>query len=473
MNFGAIKMNRHAFLAFAQAIILIGMLHPFTAMAAEDVSDLFCTDMQNPDVYDDRNFESYKMLIPGKDGWIFRTETDLKSDFSLTRDALDNLRDLNQVLNSRGIDLVMLIAPTRGLVHGENLRPEDMEKYNFTNIDKAWDSYRSSLESIKKEGIAVVGIPRPEQGTSFFYKRDHHWNADGAKFSAEVLAAYIKNLPAYKKVEKQAFVTKDGEDMELPGVSKKVFKKIGNTNQAPEASVKKITELAEASGESDALFGDAKIPDIVLMGTSNSTQEPSFANFEGFLKEALSADVLNMSVSGGGLDTAMLAYFNSDYYKKNPAKIAIWEIPSYYDISNNAKFFREAIPAAYGGCRNMVAEQNGVELDDKSVIVLSKLAKKKIWGANHYLYLNFSEPVAKPFNANFLYTKSRDKYRFAHSTRYPSDREFYYRLDNQKDSPLDKIVLNVPKEFMGLRVDAKICEQQKLDVQPASFFIKR
>src|SRR5690606_1138523 len=189
---------------------------------------------------------------------------------------------------------------TRGMMHGEHLRPGDVKKYNYAQ-GPAWDSYNAAAESIRKTGFHAVTLPRPEPGTPFFYKRDHHWAPDGARIAARALADHVKTLPEYADIPKTAFTTRAGEPADFTGVSKKVFQKLCGTRQQPERITRAITERADGASGAEDLFGDPAPPQIVLLGTSNSTPEPSHANFAGFLKEALSADILNLSVSGGGL----------------------------------------------------------------------------------------------------------------------------------------------------------------------------
>jgi alginate biosynthesis protein AlgX len=440
------------------ALALLLLLAARPVHAEEDISSLFCAETQNGSAYDGHNFESYKMLVPGTGGWIFRTENDLRMDFSLDSEAARNMRELNEALQKRGVQLVTLLTPTRGLMHGDHLRPEDQKKFGYAK-DAAWRSYRSMVEGLRSDGLSVVSLDPIQPGEDFFYKRDHHWNASGSRTAARAVAAYIKQLPAYSAIEKMAFTTKDGPAFEFMGVSKKVFKALCNTEQPPERAIQKVTERQQENAGAGDLFGDPVPPRIVLMGTSNSTQEPSYANFEGFLKEELSADILNMSVSGGGLDTAMIAYLNTDHYKQTPAKVAIWEVPSYYDLSKDDSFFREAIPAAYGTCNEPVAAVERLPLEEKTLTAMSRLAGKEISGRGYYLHLNFSKTVSKPFNVMLMYEKDREKYRFAHSSRYPWNKEFYLRLDDDKKSSLSKVVLTVPKELLGNSVDVKICRQ--------------
>ncbi|NBV29476.1 hypothetical protein EBS02_10795, partial [bacterium] len=91
------------------------------------------------------------------------------------------------------------------------------------------------------------------------------------------------------------------------------------------------------------LFQSDKAPEIVLIGTSNSVNSSSYSNFDGFLKEALGTDVLNLSKTGGGFSDSMAEYLNSDQFKKSPPKIIIWEIPSYYDLNKQNSFFAKIL----------------------------------------------------------------------------------------------------------------------------------
>ena len=188
---------------------------------------------------------------------------------------------------------------------------------------------------------------------------------------------------------------------------------------------------------------------------------PSYANFEGFLKEALSADILNMSVSGGGLDTAMISYLNSPFFREKPARIAIWEIPGNYNLSEQNNFFREAIPAVYGICQNPVTMAEDIAITHKNLLVLDGLEKKNVRGGNYYLNLVFDEPVTKSFSVDFRYDGDRDKYKFYRSSRTANDNQFFLELKNGKNDDLEKIVLYLPANLLGHKVDARICSKGK------------
>lgn len=428
----------------------------------EDVKPIFCDALKDPAMYEQHKFESYKMLIGGHNGWIFRSETDFRTDFSLSPEAVDNLKEMNDIFRRRGMELVILLTPTRAMMHPAHIPADVARKYKFGDGDAAWKSYEKTVAEMRKLGIDVVSIERPKAEQPFFYKRDHHWNPDGAHAAARAVAAHVKRMPQYETIPRMKFATEELGPFDLEGVSKKVFKKLCNTEQPTEAIVKTSTQRADTAAAQSDLFGDTAEPEIVLLGTSNSTMEPSFSNFEGFLKEALGADVLNMSVSGGGLDTAMIAYLNSEHYRKKPAKIAIWELPSYYDISKQMNFFREALPAAYGLCDGKtVAERKGVPVDDKSIVALDKLGGKKISGGNYYLSLDFDTPVGKSFVADLRYEKNRDRFRFQRGGRIPSDETFFVSLRDDKKEYLNKVILTVPEEIQGKKVDVRLCRKKE------------
>jgi alginate O-acetyltransferase complex protein AlgJ len=78
-----------------------------------------------------------------------------------------------------------------------------------------------------------------------------------------------------------------------------------------------------ASAQTDDLFGDADLPNVVVIGTSFSRT----SNFVPFIEKELNAKVANLARSGGDFSGAMNAYLSSVAFKKTPPKLVIWEIP--------------------------------------------------------------------------------------------------------------------------------------------------
>jgi alginate biosynthesis protein AlgX len=419
---------------------------------------LFCDRIFDESEYDVDELQSYKMLVPGKDDWIFRTNSDFKTYFQLTDGTLLLLERLNKQLEKAGIKLIMLYVPTRGMMHYSQIRESDKQDYDFTNLPNAWRSYRRAAREISDTGIDVVTIPQPENEIDFFYKRDHHWNQKGAEYSAQVLAEYITNLDIYDDIPTKEYVTRSGSEFLFEGVSKKVFKMLCNTEQKPELITIKQTEPVKTASSADALFGNVEHAQIALVGTSNSTQIPSYANFHGYLMQHLNADVLNMSVSGGGLDEAMLDYLKSDFFENNPAKILVWEVPSYYNLNNHKKFLRQAIASTYRNCgEEIVANADGINLDKNYQLLMNNLEEKNISGSEHYVYIEFENDVIEPFKIDLRYKGNRDRYYFKISDRESRKGPYVMTLNDEKPEKLDKLVIINPAENFGNKLSVKIC----------------
>lgn len=112
------KFARFFLLSFT---VLAGFT-PFAARAEEKVIEL-CPKLAEEDTYKDQ--KDFKWMVAGKDGWIFRTDYDLKQDeYELSDWASGSFKRLNEVLGKRGTTLVVSINPTRGLVgHPALCRP--------------------------------------------------------------------------------------------------------------------------------------------------------------------------------------------------------------------------------------------------------------------------------------------------------------------------------------------------------------
>jgi alginate biosynthesis protein AlgX len=291
--------------------------------------------------------DSYKVLFRGKDDWIFRTLVTDKIDFSVKPETLVVIKSLQDKLKEKGTDLVILLPPTLGgSINGEYLTPEAIAQYKLNPV-AAKKSYAEMLAALKVDGINAVGVTDYPEGKEFFYRRDHHWNPDGAKASALKVADFIKALPSYAALQKTIFVTTpEGED-DYKGSYIKAFVTICKTRPPVQMVMKYKTVAAGVSPTSeDDLFGKKAALPVVLVGTSNSAAEKNVANFEGFLKEATSLDLENLAIAGAGVGTSLISYLHSSEFKDAPAKILVWEIPGYYDLNQViAPIVRQAITA--------------------------------------------------------------------------------------------------------------------------------
>jgi alginate biosynthesis protein AlgX len=436
--------------------------------ADSELSGAFCKELDDKSTYAKNNMDNYSVLIPGKNGWIFRTENDFRADYTLNDKTKKYLVSLTQALKSKGSDLVIVFPPARGLIHSDELLRQYKRKYDMEKPAALWDNYENSVAEMQRAGIAVVGIKKNEAIPDYFYKRNHHWSASGSRLTAQKTAQLIKLLPSYQSLPKIKFRTVNQEAKPYDSSFEKAFRKICGT-KVPNEIAASYTTISDSSGAAlneTSLFDDNSDPEVVLLGTSNSIDETSSANFEGFLKEALSADILNNAFIGGGIDTGIMSYLNSEHYKKGHGKVLIWEVPGHYDFNvMDDKLFNQIIPAAYGSCsQNALAQFNisNLAVGENQVLDLSDAASPQNITSYHgplYMHLAFSNPVKQKFAVEFEYTGGGTKRQeFTRSSRYPQDGDFYtlFPMSNT-NSGLSKIKLALPRALNGTQVQVQVC----------------
>ena len=328
-------MKKICFLTFV-------LLSFFCTAHAQDVQKLTCPALSDSKAYEKNNLKAYETLSPGLNDYIFRTSTDYRTDFSLNEKTLSNFSVLNDKLKKKKIDLVLFFIPTRGMVNFNDISESDKKKFKLVSAESLWSSYSDRLNSMNKKGLIAIGINQEQSSKihDFFYKRDHHWRPEATRIAAGLVAGKVKDLNSYPTIAKKSFISQKDEDKNYKGTFTKAYKTLCNTDTPPEKIITFKTTTKEGS---DDLFQSDKAPEIVLIGTSNSVNSSSYSNFDGFLKEALGTDVLNLSKTGGGFSDSMAEYLNSDQFKKSPPKIIIWEIPSYYDLNKQNSFFAKIL----------------------------------------------------------------------------------------------------------------------------------
>ncbi len=359
--------------------------------------DKLCDALSKESTYEGNS--SFLMLEAGKEGWVFRTSTDYKTDFKVNSALNDRLTRLFVAFKKHNIEPVIALLPTRGMIHAEKIINTDF------NYAEAIESYQKLVKKLNHIGYSVAEIKDFSSGQDFYYKVDHHWNAQGAKKMAQRVAEVIKNIPTFNTIQKEKFITEVEKKTKF---ADKFAHFVADTCKAPlfEESVN-IYKTYKPDISDEDLFSDEAKPEIVLLGTSNSTSFPSYSNFEGALKEAMAVDVKNMSVSGGGVETAMLDYFNSGQFIKDKPKILIWEIPVYQNYKGSS-LYRQLIPAVYGECRGQEIYTKSIDLKGKD---FSVILPEGILAKNHYMVLDFSEAKERKYSLASYYNEGgEDKF---------------------------------------------------------------
>lgn len=263
-------------------------------------------------------------VVIGKDGWFFTKEEFevLKHADKAFSDKIAFIKDVQHYLNQQHVGLVVALIPAKTRVYEEYLQDgvalPEVHRYTYEQFRKELvknNVVAPDLEMILREGKA---------GAPMFMKTDTHWTAQGAQRVAQAMAETVKqSCPAISLTEK-AFKTTEGVEKSYDGDLLRYVKTGFMRSVVGPSSEKVVAHQTDADGGDSDLFGDAKM-DVALVGTSYSMQKDW--HFEGYLKEALHADVLNLADEGKGPIEPMVNFLNKHNLKAEPLKLVVWEIP--------------------------------------------------------------------------------------------------------------------------------------------------
>ena len=432
---------------------------------AKEINRSCANKLLDKSLYTQNKMSSYELIVPGKNNWLFRSQTDFEKNFAFDDDVIKSLQKLSSLLQSKGTTLVIAYPPTRGIVAHKNIANKFLKKFEFDPI-KATDNYRKLLKDLKNQNIHIVGVPNFDESDGFFRKKDQHWNAKGARKTAQNVANYIKELPVYDALIKKQYISTLKENYEFEGRFNDVTKAFCNLELSPEEDELFETVPIQASQSESDLFNDELHPEVTLIGTSNSKADSFNANFDGFLKEYLSTDISNRALPGAGIRDPFLMYLLSEEYLQHPPKLIIWEIPSYYTMDKSVAGMLNQISAStHGHCsttNTLVSSETSLKAEGFTTI-LDIGENSKIKTAPNYLSLKFSDPFYKKFSINYIFDDEKEStkgFRFKRTQKYQKDGIFFALLPERNDN-LKRVEIKVPDKLVGNIVTTKICAPRK------------
>lgn len=251
-------------------------------------------------------------VLIGDTGWLFSTEefTGLGTRNDHSETHFNFIADAAAALKDQNIRLVIALIPSKARLFADKLG-----RHTYPQIHGAF--YDAALARFKTFGISAPDL-RPALGEEDdFLKTDTHWSPEGARDVAQLLAPWIKHN-SFQSV----FQTKTLNNSEF--YQGDLTRYAGGHAYAPETITAFETYPLSAAQD---LFSDQTFP-ITLVGTSYSANP--LWHFEGHLKTALSADILNVSDKGLGPFAVMHNWMRSDDFKSYAPALVIWEIPERY-----------------------------------------------------------------------------------------------------------------------------------------------
>lgn len=423
-----------------------------------------CAALKDRSAYDQKKVDAYAILVPGLNGWLFRSSSDFRMNFEFDEARIEQLARFQRILESKGTRLYTGYLPNRGILAAENIPPGEPMAQGF-DAAMAKTSYDTLTAKMREKGLRIVTLKETLKAETFFRKMDQHWNTSGARIFANAVAQEIKADPTYSALRKTPFESVSKGSYAFEGRFTEATEKLCGAKLPLEEDEEVLTSAKTGEGGA-GLLGESPAPEIVLVGTSNSKANDFNANFDGFLKEFLQADVLNVAEPGAGIDMPMIAYLHSKEFHDSPPKFLIWEIPGYYIFSENkGKFLDELLPSALGDCDAPVHAFSDVKLDGaaKTLPLITNLAGKKLQGATHYIRLEFSAPPEKDFTVFFNYIDSdKARYKFKRSKRLQPDTLYGVIVPDKEAEGKGKATLAsidiAPNEKMkDMTVSGKLC----------------
>ncbi|MCY1399803.1 Alginate biosynthesis protein AlgX [compost metagenome] len=354
---------------------------------------------------------------------------------------------------------MVVYQPTRGLVNREKLNPKEKAAFDY---DLAKKNYLATIAQFRKAGIWTPDFSPlfdEKQEHAFYFKADHHWTPYGAERSAKIVAATLKQIPAYADIPKKDFESKRVGLLSKLGTMHKAAAQLCGSSYAPQYVERFETEPEGESGSGD-LFGDGGNPQVALVGTSNSG--PAY-NFPGFLEQYGKVDILNNAVSGGGFDSSLLAYMSSEEFHKNPPKILIWEFATHYDMAQKS-FYRQAMPLVGNGCADgKPVLSRKVKLHAGRNEVLLNSGALPIRSGSYTADITYSDPSVHELKSTVWYMNGRrEQLKLEQSSAVDTDGRYVFQLrkdEDWADQQFLSMEIEAPEQMpAGLEVEARLCQ---------------
>ena len=272
-------------------------------------------------------------LVLGKDGWLYTAEEFGVTDHHETyfRENLALIQWIKTQFDTQKIPLLVAVVPAKARVYpefidGRGPSPAQMEIHGRLT---------AALAAMTIPTVDLLpALTEGKTQAPTFFRTDTHWTPWGAKLAAEQIAARVKSLGLAPAADKtQAFVTTTqapqphrGDLLSYLPVDPTFASLLPPLDEIaiPQTAPAPHADAGAGAGADVDLFGDTVNPDVILVGSSYSAN-PSW-NFGGALKQALGADLANLSKQGVGPFPPMVAYLTGEFTQTKP-RLVIWEIP--------------------------------------------------------------------------------------------------------------------------------------------------
>ncbi len=427
-----------------------------------------CPEAHDASRYTTRYQQNFTTLVQAQGDWLFRTREDLRTEFQTTPAGYKRLQQVHDAFKARGIELVVVYQPTRGLVNRNMLKPAEKAAFNY---EKALGNYQAMLARFSKMGYNVPDLSpltneqlaAADQGKDFYFRGDQHWTPYGAERAARIVAETVHKMPAFADVPKREFESHKSGRMGKTGTLHNVAGQLCGTSYAVQYMDQFSTEPKGESGGDD-LFGDSGNPQITLVGTSHSGKN---YNFSGFLEQYIGADVLNVAFPGGGLEGSMIQYLGSDDFKNNPPRILVWEFSPLYRLDQET-IWRQMLALLDNGCEGKPALMHAnatLKPGNNELMVNGKAGViKDLDNGHHQLDIKFADTSVKVLQAKLWYLNGRhENVKIEKPETSDTDGRFAFQLREDEDwASQTLLAVEVQGPENGTqKVEATLCKRSR------------
>jgi len=418
-----------------------------------------------PQAHDAKNYttryqQNFTTLVQAEGDWLFRTQEDLRTEFDTTPAGYRRMQQLHDAFKSKGVELVVVYQPTRGLVNRNKLMPAERDRYDY---DKALKNYQAMLGRFAKMGYHVPDLSpltNEKQAHDFYFRGDQHWTPYGAERTARIVADTVKKITAFADIPRREFETRISGRMGKTGTLHNMAGQLCGTSYAVQYMDQFSTEPRGEAADGD-LFGDSGNPQITLVGTSHSGKN---YNFSGFLEQYIGADVLNVAFPGGGLEGSMLQYLGSEEFQKTPPKVLIWEFSPLYRLDQDVTY-RQMLALLDNGCQGKPALlSNSTTLKPGANQMLVNSRNLDLRNANHQIDIRFADPSVKTLQATLWYMNGRhENLKIDKPTTSDTDGRFAFELRTDEDwASQNLLAIEIEGPQAGAepqKVEARLCKR--------------
>ena len=429
-----------------------------------------CAALSDPDTYAEGSMASMRQLVAGEPYWFFRTEVDLQQSFPLDTASKAAFAELVTRLEQRGVKLVVMLQPTRGLMHADALVSPWKERFSQAVARR---SYLEKAQALRELGATVVDMApvlNSMHEQEYFFRRDHHWTPYGADVSARQVAEAMLADPGIDQLAETEFVTRPSILLRKMGTMNVAVGIVCGNAYSYQWVRGSVTVPAEETDSADALFGDVATPGIALVGTSNSDNRDDRYknyNFQGFLQQHLRRDVVNYAMTGGGATGSLEDFLLSEAYQDGQFRYLVWELPVSYALEDQT-VWRQLLPEASGGCTHKPLLANETvtlpisEADERAEVLANAGQNRRVTAGKSHLLLdmNFSANNFKEFYVLAYYDNGqREKIRIRRPARLDTGR-FMLRLDPPtQQSNLLSVLLEFEQPVPAvMEVETSLCD---------------